>query len=307
MGFALAKLTIFIQCYNRPAYAKLAIESVLRQTNREFRLVISDNSTNDEMQRLASSEFPAIEYRRRVPHLSALAHFNKSVSDADTEFICLFHDDDMMNPGYVDAMMESMERYPKAVAYACNAEIIDEHGSPRGVSFESGNAHIIIGNPRALAGRYFSRFPNGIAPFPAYIHRSSVVKQIPIDPGTGGKYSDVAWLLEISKRGSIVWNPQKQILYRMHAENDGVFESARDRLRLLGYLKSNRSLVGPSIIDDYRFFLYKKFCKNQIAGRKVAVRTLNIFKRYMSIYRFRRFFRAETYAYLYYKLTRISG
>ncbi len=296
------KLTIFIVCHNRPAYAKLAIESALRQSNQDFRLVISDNSTNDELYRLISAEFSSLEIRRRVPSLPSPDHFSKCISEADTDYFCLFHDDDLMEPGYVDAMFKTIELHPYAVAYSSNAEIVDEAAEVKHSSFESKDTHVIIENPRALAGRYFSRFPNGVAPFPAYIYRSDIVKGIAIDPESGGKFTDVAWLLEISKHGFIVWNSEKLIRYRIHAGSDGGFESIRDRLRLLRYLKTNSSSVGQSIISDYRFFLYKKLCKAGLAGRKLPDKYARILNRYLLIYRLKRFFKVETYAYLHYKL-----
>jgi glycosyltransferase involved in cell wall biosynthesis len=300
----LTKLAIFIQCHNRPGYARSAIESALRQTNADFQLVISDNSSNDELCNLVLAEFPSLDYRRRAPTMSALDHFNTSILEADTDFLCLFHDDDLLNPDYVDEMFKTIELYPNAAAYSCNAEIINEKNVSSGESFESKDAYVSIENPRALAGRYFSRFPNGIAPFPAYIYRTSIIKKIPIDFQTGGKYSDVAWLLEISKHGPIIWNAEKLISYRIHPTSDGGFESIRDRLRLLGYLKMNISILGPAIISDYRFFLYKKFCKAGSINRQFPSKYLKIFNRYLLIYRLKRFFRIETYAYLYYKLGR---
>jgi hypothetical protein len=255
---------------------------------------------------LVHAEFPGLDYRRRTSTLPAIDHFNTSISEADTDFLCLFHDDDLMEPGYVDAMLQTIELHPYAVAYSCNAKIInDEDALLEGSSFESGDSYVIIQNTCTLAGRYFSRFPNGIAPFPAYIYRSDIVKKTPINPQTGGKYSDVAWLLEISKYGSIVWNSEKLIRYRIHATNDGGFESVRDRLRLLGYLKTNSSFVGQGIIDDYRFFLYKKLYESCSLDRQFSARYKKLFNRYLLVYRFKRFFKSETYAYLYYKLGKL--
>jgi glycosyltransferase involved in cell wall biosynthesis len=301
----LTKLTIFIQCHNRPAYAKCAIESALRQKNQDFHLVISDNSSNDKLCSLVHAEFPGLDYRRRPSTLSAIDHFNTSITEADTDYFCLFHDDDLMKPDYVDEMLKVIELHPYAVAYSCNAEIFDDEVALNGDSFESKDKYVIIENPRFLAGRYFSRFPNGIAPFPAYIYRSDLVKKIPINPQAGGKYSDVAWLLEISKYGSIIWNSEKLIRYRVHAASDGSFESTRDRLRLLGYLKMNSSFVGQAIIDDYRFFLYKKLRNTWLIDCKFPAKYAKIFNRYLLKYRFKRFLKFETYVDLYYKLVKL--
>lgn len=302
--YHLKKLTIFIQCYNRPTLAKLAIESILRQTNTDFRLVISDNSSNDEMYRLVQAESPALEYRRRVPPLPALDHFNKSASEADTELFCLFHDDDLMEPGYVEAMLDTISQFPNAVAYACNAVTMDDDVIRKGSFFESGDRHVVLDSPRALAGRYFSRYPNGYAPFPCYIYRSSVVKQIPLNPQTGGKYSDVAWLLEIAKHGPIVWDSRELIRYRMHTANDSNIESLGDRLKLLGFLKLNESFVGRSVIDDYRFGLYKRLRRNSSAANQAYSRHRKFMERFLLAYRLKRFFRLDTYAYLNYKLAK---
>lgn len=303
----MTKLTIFIQCYNRPVYAKLAIESVLRQTNMAFRLVISDNSTNDELYRLVHAEFPTLEYRRRIPSLPALDHFNISISEVDTEFFCLFHDDDLMEPGYVESMLNTISLYPHAVAYACNAVTIDGEVERKGSFFESRDRHIIIRNPRALMGRYFSRFPNGYAPFPAYIYRSSVVRNIPLDPQTGGKYSDVTWLFEISKNGPIVWDSQKLIRYRMHTANDSNLESLGDRLKLLGFLKLNKSFVGQAIVFDYRFGLYKRLRRNSKTAQDPDFRHGKFIGQFLLTYRLKRFFRPETYAYFLYKSGKFFG
>ena len=292
------KLTIFIHCHNRPVYARRTIESVLNQTNRDFHLVVSDNSSNDELSDLMRAEFPGLDYRRRSSSLSALDHFNTNIAETETEYVCLFHDDDLMEPGYVDAMLRTIALFPHAVAYSCNAQIIDDDDLPKGASFESGHAHVFIESPRTLAGRYFSRFPNGIAPFPAYIYRSDIVKKTPINHLTGGKYSDVAWLLEISKCGLFAWNSEKLIRYRIHAGNDGGLESLRDRLRLLGYLKKNRSFVGQAIINDFRFFLYKKLHKSGLAGREFPDKFESYFSSYLQAYRLRRFIKPETYYYL---------
>jgi glycosyltransferase involved in cell wall biosynthesis len=297
-----AKLSIYILCHNRPDYAKLAIDSVLSQTNQNFRLVISDNSSNDELYRLIKTEFPGLEIRRRIPSIPSTDHFNKCISEVNTDYFCLFHDDDLMEPGYVDAMLKTIERHPYAVAYSCNAVIINENNVPTDEAFDSRDSDVVIENPRSLAGRYFSRHPNGIAPFPAYIYRSDIAKAIPINPDTGGKYSDVTWLLEISKCGSFVWNSEKLIRYRMHSTSDGGFESTRDRLKLLGYLKLNILFLGQGIIDDYRFFLYKKLRKTGLNSRQLAGNLSRIIKRYMVLYRLRRFFKYQTYAYLNYKL-----
>jgi hypothetical protein len=251
---------------------------------------------------MIESDFPELVLRRRVPSLPALDHINLCIAEADTEFLCLFHDDDVMESTYVGSMLRTIERYPHAVAYGCNAAVVNTLGDYKHCSFESNLEYVVLNSPRELARRYFSRFPNGFAPFPSYIYRSVIAKQHNLDARNAGKYSDVAWLLEIAMHGEIVWNSGNLIRYRIHPFNDGGFESATGRLRMLGFLKCKATVLGKSIVDDYRFFLYKKLISGQIQPRYRSERTTQLLKQYLGKYRLMRFFRAETYSYFIYKL-----
>ncbi len=45
----LPKVSILIPAYNRPHYLKLALKSALNQTYENIEIIISDDSTNDEV------------------------------------------------------------------------------------------------------------------------------------------------------------------------------------------------------------------------------------------------------------------
>ena len=103
----------------------------------------------------------------------------------------------------------------------------------------------------------------------------------------GGKYSDVTWLLDLSKREKIIWVNSPLMTYRLHASNDGNTESRRDRLRFLGYLKKNRSIVGNDLLQDYRYgFLYKSIIK---AREKMQVNRLDLATSFAKKYHWSRY------------------
>ncbi|WP_249685429.1 glycosyltransferase family 2 protein, partial [Bacillus velezensis] len=45
----LPKVSILIRAYNRPHYLELALKSALNQTSENIEIIISDDSTNDEV------------------------------------------------------------------------------------------------------------------------------------------------------------------------------------------------------------------------------------------------------------------
>jgi glycosyltransferase involved in cell wall biosynthesis len=250
-----ASLQLYILCYNRAALARQAIQSALRQTG-PFRLVISDNSTDDETQAMVAAEFPELDYRRRVPHLKALDHFNLCLGEASSDYICLFHDDDVLSPHYVEHVLAATAAYPEAAAIGVNAWI-DEEGQPPKLSFRAAGNHRRVTDAAQLAAHYFSRHQLGIAPFPGYVYARSRIAGLRFDQANG-KYSDVSWLLRVADRGGLVWLVEPLMTYRLHASNDSRSESIGDRLKLLAYFKRNMATVGSGVTGDLRFLIYKK-------------------------------------------------
>jgi GT2 family glycosyltransferase len=285
-------LTIYILCHNRPDDARQTILSVISQTDQAFTLIVSDNSSNDEVEHMVKSEFPEIRYIRRLPMLPSAFHFERVIDEAQGDYFCLFHDDDLMHPDFVSGMKKAIGDFPTAVAIACNANIESFGKLKTRPSFRSFRRYELITSPRALAMRYFSRAQSGIAPFPSYIYNRRQVssQMLVID---GGKYADVTWLLNLAKIGQIVWINQSLMTYRMHASNDGNVESLRDRLRFLRYLKQNRTQIGDAVLQDYRCsFIYKSLSKLDdnlhLKRRKVAIS-------FLDTYRWSRYVRLGTY------------
>ena len=293
----LPTLEIFLLCHNRPADARQSSRSVLSQSDSNFAFTVSDNSSTDEVEAMVRAEFPSVHYVRRAPTLPAMQHFNRCIDDVSSDYFCLFHDDDVMGPSFVQEMKRAAQAYPQAVALGCNA-IIDVFGKPQTMpSFLARKEFEVIACAQDLAARYFSRSQSGIVPFPGYVYRARVVENIrlPID---GGKYADVSWLLELARKAAVVWIRQPLMTYRMHEGNDGNTESRRDRLRFLAYLKRNRSLVGEEILQDYRCsFVYKALLKGSDAARNM--RRQLVAKKFLAAYRWGRYVRTTTYRALW--------
>jgi hypothetical protein len=206
---------------------------------------------------MVHSAFPQVESRRRQPMLKQLEHFNCCIDEVKTDYFCLFHDDDLMHPEFVQRMKAILNGNPAVVASGSNA-LLESFGQiePR-KSFRSLGELEWVASPRNLARRYFSRAQSGIAPFPGYVYRRRLVGEVRL-PLEGGKYSDVTWLLSLAMKGPIVWVAEPLMTYRMHGGNDGVVESARDRLRFLAFVKHSVKVLGKDLLADYRCsFIYK--------------------------------------------------
>jgi GT2 family glycosyltransferase len=288
-------LTIYLVCHNRPDDTREAIASILLQTDQSFKLIVSDNSSDERVRILVESEFPNIQYIRRQPITRSLEHFNRCIAEAESDYFCLFHDDDLMTPDYVLEMKKLIQHAPDAIALSCNGRIEKFGQTTDELFFYSASHFTWSKDRRSLARRYFARSQSGIAPFPGYVYNRKLVadERIPVD---GGKYADVTWLLNLATLAPIVWIDKALMIYRFHAGNDGSIESRKDRLTFLAYLKSNRSLIGDDILQDYRCsFIYKKIRKEQSFNLRHRNFLAN---RFLNYYKWARYFRISTYAAL---------
>jgi glycosyltransferase involved in cell wall biosynthesis len=287
----MAHISIYLLCHNRPDFTRQAILSVLAQTSRSFTLTVSDNSSNDDVENMVKSEFPGVNYIRRTPMLLSSEHFIRCIDEINEEYFCLFHDDDVMSPDFVESMQECLSIYQSAIAIGCNAQIEKAGKLKKRRFFWSFRSHELFDTPLSLARRYFVRAQSGIAPFPGYVYNRRLVGDLrpPLD---GGKYGDVIWLLNLSRIGNIVWINKQLMTYRFHEGNDSNADSPRDRLRLLGFVKQNMKMFDADVLEDFRRSIYMKIIKAE-AGTHPERRRLAI--SFLNHYRWTRYTRPDYY------------
>jgi glycosyltransferase involved in cell wall biosynthesis len=297
----LASLAIILLTHNRTQQAFEAILSILGQAGQDFELIVSDNSEGDSLGDLIQSSIknnPALSrviYIKRPQVLPALEHVNVCLGEVVSDYFCLFHDDDLMLPNFVENFFKAQNLFPNAVAFGANA-IAEKNGVSEKHFFQSVGSYTTGITPKKLAEKYFSRHQLGVAPFPSYIYKKSGIQAFRFDPGWG-KYGDVTWLLSIASSGEVVWINEPLMIYRLHDGNDSLTESRRDRFKFLAFIKKNIDKYGRGLLSDYRFFIYKKNLPEllQAYGKDRQADTL---KKYMYFYRIYRWSRVDHYCHL---------
>lgn len=88
------KVSVVITTFNRADFLRKAIESVLRQTYKDFELLILDNSSTDNTENVVKTlNDMRIRYVRHLP-MGISAARNLGVKEAKGEFIAFLDDDD---------------------------------------------------------------------------------------------------------------------------------------------------------------------------------------------------------------------
>ncbi len=251
----MTELTIVLLCHNRPGLAKRAITSILGQSNTQFNLIISDNSTNKDTRHIVQSEFPNLEYVSYFPEIAVFDHFKRAILSIRTRYFVLFHDDDVMGSNYVEQVLRAFKKNNSLVAVATNNGSIDVNGkinaAKTGISIEK---DLLIQKPRDLLLRYLlSEDGGGAAPFCSYAYRTEKINGLFPDYNKGRNYCDTIFLVEVLSRGNFLWLKDPLINVFSNPDNLSHHSGARDYKSFVSYVKSNYSSeVDKLEIEQYR-------------------------------------------------------
>ncbi len=248
-------VTVFILSRDRPNLIIETIESVLDQTYKNFNLIISDNSIGDEVYNIIKSRYCDVKYIKRN-NLTIPAHIELILSEVNTKFFVMFHDDDRMHESFLSVMLSTMKQNDHLAAIGCNANVLLDHRQT-GTSFmNKPDEFIMIETPEALIKNYLTFFKN-IAPFPSYFYRTDKVRGILPKISEGGKWADVSYLMKILVNGNILWLGKPLIDLRYHSKNHSGVENIPERLSLLRFIYKNTTLKphNDSVLQ-YRLFYW---------------------------------------------------
>jgi glycosyltransferase involved in cell wall biosynthesis len=249
----LPKVQIYILSYNRPEYVAQSLKSVLNQDYANFEVVISDNSTSDDVEKLLSplvSETPT-RYVRRKPSLSAMNHFNLILSEVTADYFVLFHDDDLLLSNSVSTAVQTMIENETAAAVGTNAYVIEGQKETK-LLFNPQLSQTLTVNTVDRLILHYILSDTGHVPFPSYLYRTKYVQGVRMNFKQGGKHFDVSFLLKLIHQGNIIWLKDPLMFYRRHLGNDSLKIDLRAILSLCRFMSRQISPENKWIVEDFK-------------------------------------------------------
>ncbi len=123
------RLTVGLPTFNGERFLPEALDSLLRQTYRDFELIISDNASTDATQaiceRYARAD-PRIRYFRQDTNIGAAANHNFVVEQARGEFFKWASDDDLYHEDLLTRCVELLDGDPTAVVAHAHDAFVDD-------------------------------------------------------------------------------------------------------------------------------------------------------------------------------------
>lgn len=229
------RLTICTPTHERPELLRRALESAIRQVHTaptDVEIIVSDNSTSDEPERiarelLATSPGP-VRYVRNRPPLSMVENHNRCLELATGRSIVFLHDDDMLLPGGLRAILEVISAPDASPVHLFGVKVIRIDGRVRRRQVPRRDELLLPARAlrRLLTESSFVRLPGLVA-------RADTYRAVgPFDPDAGNAIDFDMWVRLFSRYG-LHTVPRPVAAYSVHddALTTGMFTSeAIDRL-----------------------------------------------------------------------------
>jgi glycosyltransferase involved in cell wall biosynthesis len=135
MNFKKTRLVIGLPVYNGEKYLRDAIESILGQTFSDFRLLISDNASNDstsEICREYAKSDRRIVYYRQSENIGGAANFNYVFQPESSPYFKWAAHDDVLEADFLRACVDRLDREPALAIAHSRSYKIDERGNKIG-------------------------------------------------------------------------------------------------------------------------------------------------------------------------------
>ena len=125
----MAELTVSMPAYNTGRYIGAAIESVLRQTGIDFELLVVDDGSQDDTEKVALSfRDPRVKvFRNEINKGQSFCH-NLVIKQSSSPFIAHVDSDDLVLPGAFERMVTELRSDPQIGQVHCYFFDIDEDG-----------------------------------------------------------------------------------------------------------------------------------------------------------------------------------
>jgi len=235
---------VCIPTYNGAEFIAAAIQSVLDQGFADFELIVVDDcSTDGTLDIVRSFVDPRIHSYQNEERLGIPANWNRSLSFARGEYVCLFHQDDVMFPENLERKVRVLDADQTVSFVHSKAELLIDDSAPAPPStnwMEDAADNFIVDG-----AHYFRRLlfaGNLICAPTVLVRRRKLLAWGGFNEGLGFTPDYEMWL-KICVNSRVAFLSQPLVRYRWHGKNashayrfeQGVEESLRASTQALQY------------------------------------------------------------------------
>lgn len=124
------RVSVIIPTFNRAAWLREAVNSVVSQTFTDFELIISDDGSNDDTPDVVSQFSQPLRYRRLAHSGRPAVARNRALEIASGELVAFLDDDDLWAADKLEKQVAIFDRHPQLDLVYCDARAVTGGDDP---------------------------------------------------------------------------------------------------------------------------------------------------------------------------------
>lgn len=271
-------VSILLPTRNRWDYFCLALESAVSQTYPHIEVIVSDNSTEEQVSARIQSHvagMPRVKYFRASGKLEAMENFQRCLDLSSGELISFLMDDDLYHPEKIAVMAQFLVNNKQVSLVTSYRQTIDEQGNERAAI--SATARLVekptVLDSFVLRKYIIHNFLNVIGEPTTPLFRRSDLEEQRFGYFYKKQYyvlADLATWFTIMSKGNVVYLPQAYSQFRIHSEQD----QKGNKTKLIGYnewMQLIRDAFATEVLNEDEFDQAMAFWGRYAADRLVSV------------------------------------
>jgi glycosyltransferase involved in cell wall biosynthesis len=124
-------VSIVLPVYNRQKYLGKAIDSVLKQTYKNWELIIADDASAEETQEFIKTyqDNPQIKIFLNSKNLGLFPNLNQAIGRSQGTYVLLLCSDDVLLPNCIEQHLNVLQDYPSAGLILTPLNVVDANGN----------------------------------------------------------------------------------------------------------------------------------------------------------------------------------
>ena len=219
-------LDIALPFYGDVEFMKQTVQSILNQTDPNWRLVVVDDGYPDDTipNWFANLNDQRIEYQRNKDNLGANGNFQKCLGLLSAEYCLVMGADDLLEPNFIERINKLIATHPGISMIHPGVKVIDEKNElistrsdqvKKSIRESQSNSKVLSGEPLAR-----SLMKGNWMYFPAIVWKTRTIQEIGFRPGFQ-VCQDLGLAMDLIMQGGEMALIDDEIFrYRRHQESD---------------------------------------------------------------------------------------
>lgn len=126
------QVTVAVPVYNEAKFASLTLESLARQTHKDFTVIVSDNASTDDTGQICQSfcsRHPHFAYHRLPNNVGGASNFKQTLALARTEYFMWLGGHDLLSDNFLEKAVAILDKHPEIAIAGSLVRGINETGT----------------------------------------------------------------------------------------------------------------------------------------------------------------------------------